>query len=222
MIGALIFSGGEVKHVKKVSSLLLVLMLAVPALACNFGATPPTATAPGAASNSTTAPTTVSTTAPSAAPSATPTTAPTNVPPTNPPNATTANTAAPSNTQVAGDCTPGNGKTVTTASELKIEDVLVCPGTPAQMGMTVSAHYVGSLKDGGAIFVNTVAQGQPVSFILGSNQVIKGLSEGIVGMTAGSKRRLTIPPILGYGSQGSQGVPANATLVFDIQLLSVK
>ncbi len=138
------------------------------------------------------------------------------------PNNTAAPSAAPNNTAASGDCTPGNGKTVTTASELKIEDVLICPGPAVQMGMTVTVHYVGTLKDGGAKFVSTIDQGQPATFILGSSQVTKGLSEGIVGMTAGSKRRLTVPPILGYGAQGAQGVPANATLVYDVQLLSFK
>src|SRR5437870_3504812 len=128
MIGAIFSSGGEVKHVKKASSLLLVLMLALPALACNFGATAPTATASGAASNNTTAPTTAAsaTTPPTIAPTTAPTTAPSaTTANTAAPNDTAAPSAVPNNTAAAGDCAPGNGKTVTTASELKIEDVTI-------------------------------------------------------------------------------------------------
>jgi FKBP-type peptidyl-prolyl cis-trans isomerase len=87
--------------------------------------------------------------------------------------------------------------------------------------MTVTIHYIASVR-GGARIQSTYEQGQPLTFLVGSDQVVRGVNEGIVGMKVGGKRRLTIPPILGYGNQSRSGIPANSTLVYEIELLSAR
>jgi FKBP-type peptidyl-prolyl cis-trans isomerase len=143
-------------------------------------------------------------------------------------SATSSSTTRPTNTITAatavaasGQCTPGNGKTVTTASELKIEDLLICNGAEVKQGMNATIHYIASVR-GGSRFFNSYDRGQPLTFVVGSDQVVRGLNEGIIGMKVGGKRRLTIPPILGYGNQSRPGVPANSTLVYEIELLNVR
>ena len=90
----------------------------------------------------------------------------------------------------------------------------------AAEGMQVAVHYQGRLEDG-TVFDDSHKRGEPISFILGKGQVIKGWDQGIAGMAVGEKRTLTIPPELGYGAQGAGDViPPNATLVFDVQLVS--
>lgn len=114
------------------------------------------------------------------------------------------------------------GETITTASGLQYEEVLVGTGAEAKAGMLVTAHYHGTLTNG-QVFDSSVKRNEPFSFRLGAGQVIKGWDEGIAGMKIGGKRRLTIPPELGYGARGAGGViPPNATLVFDVELVDVK
>ena len=114
------------------------------------------------------------------------------------------------------------GKEVTTPSGLKYTDLQVGTGAVAQAGKTVSVHYTGTLTDGKK-FDSSVDRGQPFSFPLGAGRVIKGWDEGVAGMKVGGKRRLVIPPDLGYGARGAPPViPPNATLVFDVELLDVK
>ncbi len=115
--------------------------------------------------------------------------------------------------------TPGGKRKM--ANGLEIEDVQVGEGQEAKAGNRVSVHYTGRLTDG-TKFDSSVERGQPFQFNLGAGEVIKGWDQGVAGMKVGGKRKLTIPPTLGYGASGAGGViPPNATLVFDVELLKV-
>jgi FKBP-type peptidyl-prolyl cis-trans isomerase len=114
----------------------------------------------------------------------------------------------------------------TTASGLVIEDLVVGAGSPAAAGSAVQVHYTGwLLGPGGALgtkFDSSLDRRQPFGFSLGRGNVIAGWDEGVDGMREGGKRRLTIPPELGYGEYGAGGViPPHATLVFEVELLGV-
>lgn len=109
----------------------------------------------------------------------------------------------------------------TTASGLVIEDMEVGAGATAVAGKRVSVHYTGWLTDGRK-FDSSKDRNDPFDFPLGAGHVIRGWDEGVQGMQEGGKRKLTIPPQLGYGSRGAGGViPPNATLVFEVELLKV-
>jgi len=104
---------------------------------------------------------------------------------------------------------------------MKVEILQQGSGTVAKSGDTVTVNYVGTLQDG-TKFDSSIDRGQPFQFTLGQNSVIQGWELGVAGMKVGEKRRLTIPPELGYGSAGAGGViPPNATLIFEIDLLSI-
>ena len=115
---------------------------------------------------------------------------------------------------------------IKTASGLTIEDLVVGNGATAAAGQRVSVHYTGWLDNGGqpgAKFDSSKDRGQPFMFSLGKGEVIRGWDEGVAGMKIGGKRKLTIPPNLGYGSRGAGGViPPNATLLFEVELLAVR
>ena len=116
----------------------------------------------------------------------------------------------------------GGGSEVTTPSGLKYTDLVVGNGAQPQAGQTAVVHYTGWLVDGKK-FDSSVDRGQPFSFPLGQGRVIKGWDEGVATMRVGGKRRLTIPPDLGYGARGAGNViPPNATLTFEVELLDVK
>ena len=110
-----------------------------------------------------------------------------------------------------------------TASGLRIEEIQEGTGAMAEKGRHVEVHYTGWLTDG-TKFDSSRDSGKPYPFTLGAAEVIAGWDEGIPGMKIGGKRRLTIPPQLAYGSQGTPGgpIPPNATLVFEIELIDVK
>ena len=111
---------------------------------------------------------------------------------------------------------------VTTSSGLQYVDLVVGNGQKAKVGNTAIVHYTGWLKDG-TKFDSSVDRGQPFSFMLGAGRVIKGWDEGVVGMNIGTKRKLIIPPHLGYGSRGAgRVIPPNATLVFEVELLGLR
>ena len=110
----------------------------------------------------------------------------------------------------------------TTASGLKYTDLQTGEGDEARAGQTVDVHYTGWLENG-TKFDSSKDRGRPFSFSLGAGQVIRGWDEGVAGMKVGGKRTLTIPPTLGYGPRGAGGViPPNATLKFDVELLSTR
>ncbi len=110
----------------------------------------------------------------------------------------------------------------TTASGLVIEELEVGSGTAATKGQTVTVHYTGWLTDGKK-FDSSKDRNDPFEFPLGAGYVIRGWDEGVQGMLVGGKRKLTIPPELGYGARGAGGViPPNATLVFEVELLGVR
>ena len=104
---------------------------------------------------------------------------------------------------------------------LIIEDLSVGEGDEAVAGKHVTVHYSGWLTNGSK-FDSSLDRNDPFDFPLGRGQVIRGWDEGVAGMKVGGKRRLTIPPEMGYGARGAGGViPPNATLVFEVELLDV-
>ncbi len=104
---------------------------------------------------------------------------------------------------------------------LQIEDLQVGTGKEAKAGQSVSVHYTGTLTSG-AKFDSSRDRNEPFEFALGAGMVIKGWDQGVAGMKVGGRRKLTIPPELGYGPMGYPPViPPNSTLIFDIELIEV-
>ncbi|PZR17304.1 MAG: peptidylprolyl isomerase [Archangium gephyra] len=104
---------------------------------------------------------------------------------------------------------------------LQIEDLQVGTGKEAKPGQSVSVHYTGTLTNGSK-FDSSRDRNESFEFALGAGMVIKGWDQGIAGMKVGGRRKLTIPPELGYGPMGYPPViPPNSTLIFDVELLEV-
>jgi peptidylprolyl isomerase len=104
-------------------------------------------------------------------------------------------------------------------TQLETEDIVVGSGPAAETGDTVSVQYVGTVYDTGTEFDASWDRGEAFDFTLGGGEVIEGWDEGIVGMKVGGRRKLVIPPDLGYGAQGSPPtIPGDATLVFVVDL----
>lgn len=124
----------------------------------------------------------------------------------------TTNTQIPTTTMPTGS-----------TSELQITDEIVGSGAAAAAGDTVTVNYVGSLTDGKVFDASANHGTTGFTFALGAGQVIKGWDQGIVGMKEGGKRKLVIPAALAYGSQAVGNViPANSTLIFEVELLKVQ
>jgi len=105
-------------------------------------------------------------------------------------------------------------------SGLVVQDQVVGTGAEAAVGNTVSVNYTGKLQNG-TVFDTSVGKA-PIEFPLGGGYVIPGWDQGLVGMKVGGKRLLIIPPSLGYGSQDYGPIPANSTLIFEVELVGVK
>jgi FKBP-type peptidyl-prolyl cis-trans isomerase len=108
-----------------------------------------------------------------------------------------------------------------TPSGLAYKDLKVGDGAEAKAGQMATVHYTGWLPNG-TKFDSSRDRGDPFAFPIGAGQVIKGWDEGVAGMHVGGRRLLVIPASLGYGESGSDPIPPNSTLVFDVELLGVK
>jgi FKBP-type peptidyl-prolyl cis-trans isomerase FkpA len=107
-------------------------------------------------------------------------------------------------------------------TKLETEDQVEGAGRSAQTGDTVHVQYTGTLMNGTKFDSSYDHGGDPFKFTLGKGEVIKGWDQGVVGMKVGGKRRLRIPPALGYGENGSPPtIPPNAGLVFEVELVSI-
>lgn len=121
------------------------------------------------------------------------------------------------------DYKPAEGKPVPpNPTKLEIEDITPGTGREAKTGDTVHVQYTGTLMNGDKFDSSLDHGGSPFKFTLGKGEVIKGWDQGVVGMKVGGKRRLRIPPDLGYGAKGSPPkIPPNAGLVFEVELVSI-
>ena len=129
------------------------------------------------------------------------------------PSAVATNTAPPASAAPAASAAP--------EAPLGIVDVAVGKGAVAKAGDKVKVHYTGTLTDG-TQFDSSRTRNQPFEFVLGKGNVIKGWDQGVAGMKVGGKRKLTIPPSLGYGARGAGAkIPPNSTLLFDVELISI-
>ena len=106
--------------------------------------------------------------------------------------------------------------------ELIIEDIIVGQGAEAVKHSIITVNYTGWLEDGTKFDSSLNPGREPLRFTLGAGQMIQGFDQGIVGMKVGGKRKLTIPPNLGYGSQDKGIIPPNSTLIFELDLLIVE
>ncbi len=117
--------------------------------------------------------------------------------------------------------TPQEAVPTQATEKVKIEDLTVGTGKEAKTGDTVVVNYKGTLEDGKQ-FDSSYDRNEPFTTKLGDGSVIKGWDQGIPGMKVGGKRKLTIPPSLGYGAQANGNIPANSTLIFEVELMDVK
>lgn len=132
----------------------------------------------------------------------------------------------------AAESAPAIPPTATGTESMPLQKIELAPGNGAEIksGQTALVHYTGWLYDTAAAenkgkkFDSSVDGNEPFEFPVGAGMVIKGWDEGVVGMKVGSKRRLVIPPEMGYGARGAGGglIPGGATLVFDVELVEIR
>ncbi len=106
-----------------------------------------------------------------------------------------------------------------TGTQVAMQDEVVGTGAPAKAGDTLTINYTGKLQDG-TVFDTSVGKA-PISFTLGSGQVIPGMEQGLVGAQVGTKRLLLIPPTLAYGAKDYGPIPGNSTLIFEVEVVSI-
>lgn len=134
---------------------------------------------------------------------------------------TTSTLAAPPKTKGKPAAKAKAGKVVTTKSGLQYVDLKVGKGASPKNGQEVTVHYVGTFPTG-VKFDSSRDRGEPFTFTIGQHNVIEGWDEGVLTMKVGGKRKLIVPGKLAYGPQGRPGIPPNATLLFEVELLGVK
>lgn len=120
---------------------------------------------------------------------------------------------------VSSGCGGGDDSPTGPEAPLSTQDLVLGTGATAVAGDVLTVHYIGTLQNGN-VFESSYGR-QPYTFRLGAGQVIAGWDQGIPGMKVGGKRRLVIPPSLAYGSEGQAPIPPNATIQFDVELVSI-
>jgi len=114
----------------------------------------------------------------------------------------------------------GETELITTPSGLQYEEIVEGTGASPANGQKVVVHYTGTLEDG-TVFDSSRERNRPFEFKIGVGQVIKGWDEGVGTMKVGGRRKLVIPPELGYGARGIGPIPPNSTLIFDVELIRI-
>jgi FKBP-type peptidyl-prolyl cis-trans isomerase len=140
--------------------------------------------------------------------------------------------ASQTDSTATADAAPAASSPATGTESMPLQKIELAPGNGAEIksGQTALVHYTGWLYDTAAAenkgkkFDSSVDRNEPFEFPVGAGMVIKGWDEGVVGMKVGSKRRLVIPPEMGYGARGAGGglIPGGATLVFDVELVEIR
>ena len=128
---------------------------------------------------------------------------------------------APINADLPPAVPTAKGETKTTPSNVKYETLQEGTGPVAKAGQRVEVHYTGTLENG-TKFDSSRDRNATSTFSIGTGDVIRGWDEAVPGMKVGERRKLIVPPAVGYGAQGKSPIPPNATLIFDIELISVK
>lgn len=128
--------------------------------------------------------------------------------------------ASGADSTVGANVADTSGEAVTASSGVVIKEVNVGTGEAVKAGDTISVNYTGMLSDG-TKFDSSYDRGEPIKFVVGGGQIIKGFDEGVLGMKVGGKRNIKIPPELGYGAQQVGPIPANSTIVFDVELMKI-